>query len=93
MGFLQDAGSWIMMPKRISVEVSDDGRTYRAIGTATHDVSDREMATVTRDFVVATSPTRARFVRVTVERYGLLPDWHPGKGHEAWFFADEISID
>jgi hypothetical protein len=32
-------------------------------------------------------------VRVTVERYGRLPDWHPGKGEESWFFADEIVVE
>jgi hypothetical protein len=31
-------------------------------------------------------------VRVIVERYGVLPDWHPGKGEQSWFFADEIVI-
>jgi hypothetical protein len=30
---------------------------------------------------------------VTVTRYGRQPDWHPGKGEESRFFADEIVID
>jgi hypothetical protein len=34
-----------------------------------------------------------RYVRVTVERYGRLPAWHPGQGEESWFFADEIVIE
>jgi len=93
MGFLQDTTSWIFMPKRVRVEVSDDGVTFRALGAASSDVSDRESSTVTRDFTVtAASPTRARYVRVIVERYGVLPDWHPGKGEQSWFFADEIVI-
>jgi hypothetical protein len=93
MGFLQDAGSWILMPKRVRFEVSEDGTTYSSIGIATHDIPDRESGTITRDLsVTAASPLRARYVRVTVERYGRLPDWHPGKGEESWFFADEIVI-
>jgi hypothetical protein len=93
MGFLQDTGSWILLPRRVRFEVSNDGVTYRAVGVATHDVSDRESAPVTRDLGVAFEATRARYVRVTVERYGRLPDWHPGKGEESWFFADEIIVE
>jgi uncharacterized protein YkwD len=82
------------MPRRVRFDVSEGGVTYRVLGLATHDVPDREMAPVTRDFAAtATSPTRARYVRVTVERYGRLPDWHPGKGEESWFFADEIVVE
>jgi predicted alpha-1,2-mannosidase len=93
MGFLQDVGSWIVLPRRVRFEASEDGVTYRALGAATHDVSDRDYAALTRDLAVTFTPLRARYVRVTVERYGRLPDWHPGKGEESWFFADEIIID
>jgi predicted alpha-1,2-mannosidase len=94
MGFLQDVTSWIVMPRRVRVEVSEDGSTYSSLGTATHDVSDRETGVITRDLaVIAASPVRARYVRVIVEHYGRLPDWHPGKGEESWFFADEIVIE
>jgi predicted alpha-1,2-mannosidase len=92
MGFLQDAGSWILLPRRVRFEVSVDGVMYRPVGAATHDVSDRESAPVTRDLSVTFEPARVRYVRVIVEHYGRLPDWHPGKGEESWFFADEIIV-
>jgi len=94
MGFLQEVGSWILLPRRVRFELSEDGIAYRSIGEATHDVSDRETGVVTRDLgVTLPAPARAGYVRVTVEHYGRLPDWHPGKGEESWFFADEIEID
>jgi predicted alpha-1,2-mannosidase len=93
MGFLQETTSWIFMPKRVRFEVSDDGTTFRAIGSATSDVSEHDSRPVTRDVAVTpASPPRARYIRVIVERYGRLPDWHPGKGDESWFFADEIVV-
>ena len=93
MGFLQDTGSWILMPRRISVQISDDNVTFRDAGAVDNTVSERESAAVTRDFVIELpSAARARFVRVHVERYGKLPDWHPGSGNDAWFFADEIIV-
>ena len=91
MGFLQDTGSWIVMPSRIIVQVSDDGQTFRTLGEVASMVSDRNTEPTTRDFtLVATA--RARYVRVHVERYGRLPAWHAGAGNEAWFFADEIVV-
>jgi hypothetical protein len=93
MGFLQDVGSWIVLPKRVKFEASEDGVTYRDLGAATHDVSDRDYTPLTRDLAVSFAAIHARYVRVTVERYGRLPDWHPGKGNESWFFADEIVVD
>jgi hypothetical protein len=32
-------------------------------------------------------------VQVRVTRFGPLPEWHPGKGEQAWFFTDEIVIE
>lgn len=93
MGFLQDVGSWIVMPRRVRFEASVDGTTYVPLGEVASDVSDRDTAVVTRDFGVTVAPRRARYVRVTVEHYGPLPDWHPGHGQESWFFADEIVIE
>jgi hypothetical protein len=91
MGFLQDTGSW--MPRRVVVEVSDDGRTFEPVGTIENEVDEREPKAVTRDFALTLDRARhARYVRVRVTRYGTLPDWHPGAGEQAWFFADEIVV-
>ena len=91
MGFLQDTGPWIFMPRRIIVQVSDDGQAFRTIGEVANTVSEREAQAVTRDFTLEAS-ARARFVRIHVEHYGKLPPWHPGSGNDAWFFADEVVV-
>jgi hypothetical protein len=91
MGFLQDAASWILMPRRVVVSVSDDGINFRGLGAIANTPPEREMNPVTRDFDLEASG-RARYVRLHVERYGKLPAWHPGAGNEAWFFADEILV-
>ena len=92
MGFLQDTGSWILMPRRISVQISDDNVTFTP---AAVDNTVSESRICSRDRRLrhrVAEPPRARFVRVHVERYGKLPDWHPGSGNDAWFFADEIIV-
>lgn len=93
MGFIQDAGAWILMPRRISVAVSDDGERFREVGAAASDVDERQMRPTVRDLVVELpSSVRARYVRVRVTTYGKLPEWHPGAGEEAWFFTDEVIV-
>ncbi len=91
MGFLQDTGAWIFMPRSITVAVSDNRSAFRTLGTVTNTVPEHESTPVTRDFALDVSAD-ARYVRVHVTRYGTLPAWHPGAGNPAWFFADEIVI-
>ena len=93
MGFLQDTGSWILMPRRVVVEASLDGRTYTQAGVVENDVDEHETKAVTRDFTLALErPVSARYLRVRVIGHGTLPSWHTGSGEEAWFFADEIVV-
>ena len=36
---------------------------------------------------------QAKFVRVKVENYGVLPEWHPYAGQKAWIMVDEVTIE
>jgi hypothetical protein len=91
MGFLQDTGPWIFMPRRVSIDASEDGLAFGKLGDVTNLVPETESRPITRDLALDVT-ARARYVRIHVERYGKLPAWHPGAGNEAWFFADEIVI-
>jgi hypothetical protein len=93
MGFIQDVGSWILMPRRIVIQTSEDGVTFRDAGAVGNTVSERERLPTMKDFVLGfAAPVSARYVRVRVVTFGTLPDWHPGAGEAAWFFADEIVV-
>ena len=91
-GFLQDVTSWIWMPSRIEFEFSIDGQKFTPAATIANEVGDREYNVVLRDFVQTIPPRKARYVRVKAYNYGRIPDWHPGKGGEAFIFIDEILI-
>jgi chitobiase/beta-hexosaminidase-like protein/F5/8 type C domain-containing protein len=93
MAFLRDVNSWIMLPKRVSIAVSPDNANWNAGPAWDVKISDRDPAPLKHEVMVDFPGARARYVRVTVQRYGPLPDWHPGRGEEAWFFLDEIVID
>lgn len=92
-GFLQDVGSWIWMPRRIEFELSSDGQTFTPAASIANDVSVKEYGVVVKDFVVDIPPQPARYIRVKAFNYGAIPDWHPGKGGQAWIFIDEIVVE
>jgi len=92
LGCLQDTRSWIVYPTAVEFTVSEDGTHFESAGVATHDVPDRDLEVQTHDFDIAFAPRRARYIRIRARSYGLLPEWHPGKGGASFIFTDELAI-
>lgn len=92
MSFLQQVGSWIVLPKRVRFETSSDGVIWKELGALSSPLSDRDNRTMIQPFRVAKAVS-ARFVRVTAETYGKLPPWHLGAGGDSWLFADELIVE
>jgi predicted alpha-1,2-mannosidase len=92
-GFLQDVGPWIWMPRRVQFETSIDGHAFTAAAVIENDLSDKDWRVTIKDLIKSIPPRRARYVRITAHNYGLIPDWHPGHGGQAWIFIDEIIIE
>ena len=91
-GFLQDVGSWILMPRQIEFEISTDGQTFRPAVTIPVDVPEKDYGVIIKDFD-GSWQGEARYVRVRARSYGKLPSWHPGSGGPAWIFVDEIIVE
>lgn len=92
LGVLQDAGSWIWMPRRVEFELSSDSQNFTPVLSIANDVPDNSMGAVNKDFVRTIPVQQARYVRVRAVNFGKIPSWHPGSGGDAWIFADEIII-
>ncbi|HVQ38210.1 MAG TPA: GH92 family glycosyl hydrolase [Pyrinomonadaceae bacterium] len=97
-GFLQDAGSWIWMPRSVDFEVSLDGRNFTQVVTISNEVPDGSKpgegtGAIMKDFVKGFPPRNARYVRIRAHNFGKIPAWHPGHGGDAWIFADELIIE
>ena len=92
-GFLQDMRSWIWMPVELIVDVSVDGETFRPAGRAGHDVPDDEEGIFLRDLMVELDGQPIRALRFRAPYYGVIPDWHPGAGGEAFIFIDELIVE
>lgn len=91
-GFLQDVRPWIVYPESITVQTSMDGTTWTEIGSASHSVAVADMTPQTMNLTVYFPKVQARYVRVRARSYGKLPSWHPGAGHDAFIFCDEITV-
>ena len=93
--FLQDTRSWILMPKKVVYQISNDGINFKNAGEVNNDVPDNKMENAIKEFSlsVAGPNSTARFIKVTAVNYGLLPSWHPGAGYPAFIFIDEINVE
>lgn len=91
-GFLQDADAWIIMPKSVTFSFSTDGKKFSDDVTIKNNIADNDYKVQMRDFLQNISTVNARFVKVKALNYGKLPEWHQGKGEDAWLFIDHIDI-
>ncbi|RIJ46569.1 beta-N-acetylhexosaminidase [Maribellus luteus] len=92
IGTLQNAGAWIFYPTEVTVESSNDGLTFRKVGSVKNKVNAMDGANQIKDITVKKKAS-ARFVRVTVKNLGTCPQGHAGEGKPAWLFVDEISVE
>lgn len=92
LGCLQNYKDWIMMPRWVKFELSDDGITFRDPVTISSPVSAEEKTTLIYDFKGVFTQKKARFIRVTAKVLEALPKGHSGEGKPAWLFADEIMV-
>ncbi|MEP6898102.1 MAG: family 20 glycosylhydrolase [Rhodanobacter sp.] len=91
--FMQQSGSWILLPRQVVFSTSTDGQHWTSVHTEAIQVNPDDMGSLVRQIhFSAPKPVTARFVRVEATRYGSLPAQHPGAGHQAWIFTDEILI-
>ncbi len=92
--YLQDTRSWILFPKQVDYFISTDGINYTPYGSSIENgIAPDDYSVQLRTFT-ANEHKRpfARYIKVKVTNYGILPSWHLGAGGEAFIFIDEIDI-
>jgi nicotinamidase-related amidase len=90
--FLQDTAGGIYLPTKVEFSVSDDGKTFRAVGTATHTVAASEAGPLARTLRLDITEAKARYVRAVARSIGKIPVGQPAAGAKAWMFADEVLV-
>jgi len=93
IGFLQDQGSWIFLPKKVKVEVSNDGKTFVKVAEKNLGTAIKDPGKIIKRVTFSFYPKEYKYVRITAENQGVCPSWHPGAGGKAWLFVDEIMVE
>jgi len=91
-GFLQQQGSWIFLPSRVTCSVSVDGRTWTSLPEVTYPVKQTSDVVV-MDCTFPAEGISARYTRIVARNVGFCPPWHDGAGSKAWLFVDEIFVE
>jgi len=91
--YLQDTRSWIIYPKKVEYQISEDGINYTTYGSIENGVAADDYNLQMRTFYNSDAKmTNARFIKIKATNFGVLPDWHQGKGGDAFIFIDEIEV-
>ena len=84
--------SWIFLPLTVTIEVSNDGITYKKLKTLEGDVSDQHYLLKSVPFLFEFETAEAKHLRVTAISIKTCPEWHRGYGKPSWIFVDEIIV-
>ena len=88
---LQDINPWIMYPKQVSFETSDDGIHFRPLATQESITNTQDKPAEAQNLGVVVNTT-AKFIRIKAISGGKLPAWHESAGSPSHLFIDEIII-
>lgn len=90
---LVDKLNYIFAPSSVEVSLSDDGERFDSVAhldVITDRPSDPDSL---REIPVSFRESNARYIRVKAPVVDPIPDWHPGRGHSAFIFVDEIVVE
>ena len=95
-GFLQDAKSWIWLPKYAEYSISADGVNFDTLGIVYNGMEENDLTPRILDFVFTPDSKNgkkvARYIKVFAKNIGTIPAWHDGAGGEGFIFIDEIFV-
>lgn len=85
-------GDWIFDAEEVIVETSNDNETFETIVSekGLNVKEEHWQDVVNHEF--AFDATTARYFKVTIKSLREMPEWHSGKGRNAYVFVDEIAL-
>jgi len=86
---LEQTSTWIWRPKLMQVSISTDGTTFTELGnTNQFDASGANG----NGIMTLQKSAGARYIKISLENYGTIPENSDGGGNKAWLFVDEIEV-
>lgn len=89
---LVEKGDWVFDARLFLVAVSNDGQNFQTIAQEEYPAMTLDNPNQIYQHTLDFMPVTARYIKVYAKPEHSLPEWHGGKGHPAFLFLDEISI-
>ncbi len=93
VGFLHETAALIFLPPRVDVAVSRDGQSFTDAGTVRGASLQREKRPFVKDYVVPLRKGTGRYLRITAQSPGPVPEWHKRAGSPSHLVTDEVIIE
>jgi hexosaminidase len=90
--FLQNQPAWIFLPMGLEVELSIDGMNYTSSMRIRNKLQEDNEKLIQYYQLKSKDVQKARYIRFKAESVKKCPEWHWGRGGDAWLFVDEIRI-
>ncbi len=90
---LQSMPSWIFMPKKITVYVSDNGAEFSEITSITPDINQKRDDIFILNFDLEFAAVSKQYIKIVAENVNTNPAWHDAAGAKSWLFVDEIVVE
>jgi predicted alpha-1,2-mannosidase len=93
--YLQDTGSWILMPTQVEYFVSSDNIHFEKVAGIDNKINPKEMDVKIQILKATLDGISARYVKIVAHNFGKLPEWHQGYPFQgdAFIFIDEITVE
>lgn len=88
---LQEVSPWIVYPKELIVEISNDGNNWRPLITVVNKEGMEQKEPV-HQVLGAAVQARGRYLRYRAVNGGKLPAWHESAGSDSHLFIDEVIV-
>jgi len=93
IGFLQDVRAWIVMPGKLTILTSVNGKDYKLAYMGEKFLPIEDLNPQVKSIQASFEKQRVRFIRIVANQYGKLPAWHEGAGGDTHIFVDEVVIE
>lgn len=90
--FLFNQDSWIFLPEKVEISLSEDNIAFNNIRTINNDIPQKSTEVLIKEFAALYNKEKARYIKVKALSIKECPDWHSGSGGKAWLFIDEILV-
>ena len=92
VGLLSNKPSYIFLPQRLAVAVSEDGENYTEVAAQDYETEAQDAPDTVVDRTLSFPETSARFVKITLVPLESMPQWHYAPGKSTFVFVDEVMV-